>query len=140
MPSAEIIIRRVFGVGGAGMTNRHRFTRRYAWPSADWGSLPIEGGIEAAYRRDLEASDGPAALFEEIRKRLDAIRSPFRTAEHFGIEEIIDPKTMTALRSSIADLRSPALEHEHINHALSRSAREFAQRRSHGWPPHAALR
>lgn len=92
VPTAEIIIRRVFGVGGAGMTNRHRFTRRYAWPSADWGSLPIEGGIEAAYRRDLEASDDPAALFEEIRKRLDAVRSPFRTAEHFGIEEIIDPR------------------------------------------------
>ncbi|HEY4385333.1 MAG TPA: ATP-binding protein, partial [Ktedonobacteraceae bacterium] len=30
--------------------------------------------------------------------------------------------------ASIADLRSPALEHEQINHALSRFAREFAQR------------
>lgn len=92
VPGAEIILRRVFGVGGAGMTNRHRFTQRYAWPSADWGSLPIEGGIEAAYRRDLEASDDPAALFEEIRTRLDAVRSPFRTAERFGIEDIIDPR------------------------------------------------
>lgn len=80
VPGAEIILRRVFGVGGAGMTNRHRFVQRYAWPSADWGSLPIEGGIEAAYRRELEASDDPAALFEEIRTRLDAVRSPFRTA------------------------------------------------------------
>ena len=92
VPGAEIILRRVFGVGGAGMTNRHRFTQRYAWPSADWGSLPIEGGIEAAYRRDLEASDDPASLFEEIRTRLDAVRSPFRTAERFGIEDIIDPR------------------------------------------------
>ncbi len=92
VPVAEVIIRRVFGVGGAGMTNRHRFTQRYAWPSADWGSLPIEGGIEAAYRRELEASEDPTALFEEIRSRLDAVRSPFRTAEHFGIEEIIDPR------------------------------------------------
>ncbi len=92
VPGAEIILRRVFGVGGAGMTNRHRFTQRYAWPSADWGSLPIEGGIEAAYRRDLDASDDPAALFEEIRTRLDAVRSPFRTAERFGVEDIIDPR------------------------------------------------
>lgn len=97
VPAAEIIIRRVFGVGGAGMTNRHSFTQRYAWPSADWGSLPIEGGIEAAYRRELEASDDPAALFEEIRARLDAVRSPFRTAEHFGIEEIIDPRNTRPL-------------------------------------------
>ncbi len=92
VPGAEIILRRVFGVGGAGMTNRHRFVQRYAWPSADWGSLPIEGGIEAAYRRELEASDNPVALFEEIRTRLDAVRSPFRTAERFGIEDIIDPR------------------------------------------------
>ncbi len=92
VPAAEIIIRRVFGVGGAGMTNRHRFVQRYAWPSADWGSLPVEGGIEAAYRRELEASDDPDALLAEIRTRLDAVRSPFRTAERFGIEEIIDPR------------------------------------------------
>jgi len=74
------------------MTNRHGFAARWAWPSADWGSLPVEGGIEAAYRRDLEAAEDPDALREEIRARLDAVRSPFRTAERFGVEEIIDPR------------------------------------------------
>ena len=59
VPGAEIIVRRVFGVGGAGLTNRHRLIRRWAWPSADWGSLPVEGGIEAAYRADLERRGGP---------------------------------------------------------------------------------
>jgi len=92
VPGAEIIVRRVFGVGGAGLTNRHRVIRRWAWPSADWGSLPVEGGIEAAYRADLEAADDPAALLADIRARLDAVRSPFRTAERFGVEEIIDPR------------------------------------------------
>jgi acetyl-CoA carboxylase carboxyltransferase component len=92
VPGAEIIVRRVFGVGGAGLVNRHRLTRRWAWPSADWGSLPVEGGIEAAYRADLEQADDPAALLAEIRARLDAVRSPLRTAERFGVEEIIDPR------------------------------------------------
>jgi acetyl-CoA carboxylase carboxyltransferase component len=92
VPGAEVIVRRVFGVGGAGLTNRHGLVRRWAWPSGDWGSLPVEGGIEAAYRADLEASDDPAALLAEIRTRLDAVRSPFRTAERFGVEEIIDPR------------------------------------------------
>ncbi len=32
VPTVEVIIRRVFGVGGAGMSNRHRFTQRSAWP------------------------------------------------------------------------------------------------------------
>jgi acetyl-CoA carboxylase carboxyltransferase component len=92
VPGAEIIVRRVFGVGGAGLVNRHRVVRRWAWPSADWGSLPVEGGIEAAYRADLEAADDPAALLAHIRTRLDEVRSPFRTAERFGVEDIIDPR------------------------------------------------
>ncbi len=92
VPAAEIIVRRVFGVGGAGIVNRHRLVRRWAWPSADWGSLPVEGGIEAAYRADLEAADDPAGLLADIRARLDAVRSPFRTAERFGVEDIVDPR------------------------------------------------
>ena len=92
VPAAEVILRRVFGVGGAGITNRHRLARRWAWPSADWGSLPVEGGTEAAYRAELEAADDPAAALAAIRARLDAVRDPLRTAERFGIEEIIDPR------------------------------------------------
>jgi len=92
VPGAEIIVRRVFGVGGAGLVNRHGLVRRWAWPSADWGSLPVEGGIEAAYRAELEAAEDPAALLADIRARLDAVRNPLRTAERFGIEEIIDPR------------------------------------------------
>jgi acetyl-CoA carboxylase carboxyltransferase component len=92
VPGAEVIVRRVFGVGGAGLTNRHRLVRRWAWPSADWGSLPVEGGIEAAYKADLERADEPAAMLADIRARHDAVRNPLRTAERFGIEEIIDPR------------------------------------------------
>ncbi len=92
VPAAEVIMRRVFGVGGAGMTNRHRFVQRFAWPSGDWGSLPVEGGIEVAYRREIEASANPAALVEELRAQMEGVRSPMRTAEHFGIEDIIDPR------------------------------------------------
>ena len=29
---------------------------RCAWPSGDWGSLPIEGGIEVAYKAELAAA------------------------------------------------------------------------------------
>lgn len=92
VPMAEVIVRRVFGVGGAGTTNRHRLVRRWAWPSGDWGSLPVEGGIEAAYRAEIEASSDPEARIAEIRERLDAVRSPFRTAEKFLVEDVIDPR------------------------------------------------
>ena len=92
VPAVSILVRKVFGVAGAAHGDHSRLNLRYAWPSGDWGSLPIEGGIEAAYRRELEAADDPAALREEIVERLNAVRSPFRTAERFGVEEIIDPR------------------------------------------------
>lgn len=99
VPMAEVIIRRVFGVGGAGQINRHRYSRQWAWPSGDWGSLPVEGGIEAAYRRDLEASDDPAAMLTEIQERLEVARSPFHTAERYGVQDLIDPRETRRLLS-----------------------------------------
>jgi len=92
VPSVAVVVRRVYGVGGAGLWDGQGLNLRYAWPSADWGSLPLEGGIEAAYRADLDAAEDRAALLGDITTRLDAVRSPFRTAEHFGIEAIIDPR------------------------------------------------
>jgi acetyl-CoA carboxylase carboxyltransferase component len=90
-PWVSILVRKVFGVAGAAHGNAQALNLRFAWPSGDWGSLPLEGGIQAAYRRDLEAADDPAALEAQIMARLDAVRSPFRTAEAFGVEKIIDP-------------------------------------------------
>ncbi len=103
MPAAEVIVRRMFGVGGAGMTNRHRVVRRWAWPSADWGSLPAGGGIEAAYRADLESADDRPATLADIRSRLDAVRSPMRTAERFGIEELMDLRETRPLCDWVRD-------------------------------------
>ncbi|MBI3678875.1 MAG: methylmalonyl-CoA carboxyltransferase [Acidobacteria bacterium] len=92
VPWVSILVRRVFGVAGAGHGNAQGLNLRYAWPSGDWGSLPIEGGVMAAYRREIEASPDPAARRREIEERLRAFTSPFRTAEAFGVEEIIDPR------------------------------------------------
>jgi acetyl-CoA carboxylase carboxyltransferase component len=92
VPWAAVLVRKVFGIAGAAHANHARLSLRVAWPSGDWGSLPIEGGIEAAYRRELEAAEDPAAHRAAIVARLDAVRSPFRTAEHFGVEEIVDPR------------------------------------------------
>jgi len=92
VPWVSIILRRVFGVAGAGHGKPQGLNLRYAWPSGDWGSLPIEGGVQAAYRRDIEASEDPAKRRAELEEHFNELRSPFRTAEAFGVEEIIDPR------------------------------------------------
>ena len=96
-PWVAIMVRKAFGVAGAGHGVTTGLNLRYAWPSGDWGSLPIEGGIEAAYKRDLAAATDPEKLRREIEEKFNAIRSPLRTAESFGIEEIIDPRDTRAL-------------------------------------------
>ena len=91
-PWVAIMVRKAFGVAGAGHGNTSMVNLRYAWPSADWGSLPIEGGIEAAYKRDLAASPNPEKLRAELEAKFNLARSPIRTAEAFDIKEIIDPR------------------------------------------------
>ena len=100
-------MRNVFGVGGLAHQPVNRLTVRYAWPSAAWGSLPLEGGIEAAYKAEIEAAPDPEAHLEKIKKRLDDLRSPFRTAEAFWIEEIIDPRDTRRLLCDFAHLAAP---------------------------------
>jgi acetyl-CoA carboxylase carboxyltransferase component len=92
MPWCSVIVRKVFGVAGALHQNSSRYGMRLAWPSAEWGSLPIEGGVAAAFRRDIAGAADPKAREREIEAELRSMASPFRTAEAFGVEEIIDPR------------------------------------------------
>jgi acetyl/propionyl-CoA carboxylase alpha subunit/acetyl-CoA carboxylase carboxyltransferase component len=97
VPQSELIIRRVYGVGGAGIINRHRAGRSWSWPSGDWGSLPSRGGVEAAFRARIEAAQDPAAELDRLTAEVAAVTSPFRTAERFGVQDIIDPRDSRAL-------------------------------------------
>ncbi len=96
-PWASVVVRKAYGVAGAAMSDHTRFQYRFAWPSGDWGSLPIDGGVEVAYKSELEAAKDPAQKLGEIKDRLAKVTSPFRTAEKFLIEDIIDPDTYFAV-------------------------------------------
>ncbi|MDG1141699.1 MAG: carboxyl transferase domain-containing protein [Hellea sp.] len=92
VPWATIIIRKAYGVAGSAMSNHTRFQYRFGWPSGDWGSLPLEGGVEVAYQAELLNSADPQKKVSEIKSRLEKVASPFRTAEKFAVENIIDPR------------------------------------------------
>ena len=95
--------------------NASRVHYRYAWPSGDWGSLPMEGGIEAAYKSDLEKSDNPEKLLKEIEERMEKVRSPFKTAESFLAEEIIDPRDTRKLICEFTNLAAPIRQKGKVN-------------------------
>lgn len=104
VPWASVIIRKAYGIAGAAMSDHTRFQYRFAWPSGDWGSLPIDGGIEVAYKAQLENAPDPQKTLGEIKNRLTAVTSPFRTAEQFLIEDIIDPRQTRSLLCEFAEL------------------------------------
>ncbi|MGB3489598.1 MAG: carboxyl transferase domain-containing protein [Xanthobacteraceae bacterium] len=107
VPWCTIIVRNAFGVAAVVHQPADRYSMRYAWPSASWGSLPLEGGIEAAYRADIEAAEDPQAKMREIEDRLNKLRSPFRSAEKFWVEEVIDPRKTRSLLCEFARLAEP---------------------------------
>ncbi len=92
VPIYTVLVRKCYGVAGGSVFDRGGLNFKIAWPSAHWGSLPIEGGVKAAYRREIESAPDPAAREAEIEAELRALSSPFRTAEAFAIEDLIDPR------------------------------------------------
>lgn len=106
-PWCTMILRKAYGVAAAGHQHQGRYALRYAWPSANWGSLPIEGGLEAAYKSELLAAEDPAAKLQEIEARLRQFASPVRSAEAFVIEEIIDPRDTRRILCDFANLVAP---------------------------------
>lgn len=94
IPWATVFVRRAYGLAGSAYAPLCRDVNwRVAWPSAHWGSIPIEGGVEAAYKRELAEAEDPTKLRNELYEELSPIENPFLTAERFGIQDVIDPRT-----------------------------------------------
>lgn len=110
MPWISIIIRQLYGVAGQCHDRPSGMFKRVAWPSGHWGSMHISGGVSAAYRREIDGSENPEAKRQEIEARLNALSSPFRTAEAFNIEEIIDPRDTRPMLSQFVNMAQPILE------------------------------
>ena len=92
VPILTVVIRKCYGMAGMAATDKNGIGLKLAWPSAEWGSLPVEGGVAAAYKREIAAAADPKLREQELEAELRELTSPFRTAEAFGVEDIIDPR------------------------------------------------
>ncbi|EOD52376.1 putative propionyl- carboxylase protein [Neofusicoccum parvum UCRNP2] len=97
IPIFSVIVRRVYGVAGGIMVDSRDPHMRVAWPSGEWGSLPLDGGIEVGHAHELkeiERKEGAEKMkerYKELELEYRRLMNPVRTANAFGIEEIIDP-------------------------------------------------
>jgi acetyl-CoA carboxylase carboxyltransferase component len=110
VPICAVVMRKAYGLAGSAMFNPSRAKARFCWPSGDWGSLPVDGGVEAAFRRELDTHPDPTARLAEIKAFMAGLRSPFRTAESFYAEEIIDPRDTRPLLCEWAGLARRVLK------------------------------
>ncbi len=90
VPWACVMVRRSFGVAQAAHYGPDAYV--LAWPSAESGALPVEGGVAVAYAREIAAAPDPDARRRELEAELAARNSPFPRAEAFAVHELIDPR------------------------------------------------
>jgi acetyl-CoA carboxylase carboxyltransferase component len=90
VPWASVIVRKTYGVAAAAHFGPE--AHLLAWPSAEGGALPLEGGVAVAFRREIAAAPDPEARRRELEESLAGRRNPYARAEAFGVNDMIDPR------------------------------------------------
>lgn len=67
VPYFTVVLRKVFGVAGAAFVDNRVPNARIAWPSGDWGSLPLEGNLSLCIYRPFRSTD--SALIHHVSSR-----------------------------------------------------------------------
>ncbi len=63
-----------------------------AWPTADFGSLPVDGGVLAGYGAQLAGSKDPEALRKQLEEAYQKYCGPYPAAGIFNVDDVIDPR------------------------------------------------
>ena len=104
VPWASVIVRKSYGVAAAAHFGPDGTV--FAWPSTERGALPLEGGVAVAFRREIAEAPDPEAKRRELEERLSKGRTPFPSADHFSVHDLIDPRrTRPALCQWLDDLQ-----------------------------------
>jgi propionyl-CoA carboxylase beta chain len=96
----SVVLRKGYGAGYIAMCGGRSFDAdlALAWPGAEICAMSVEGAVDVAHRRDIEAAADPGArraeLVDDARGRIDA----FYGARGFGLDDVVDPReTRSAL-------------------------------------------
>lgn len=110
VPWASIIVHKAFGVAAAAHFGPQPYV--IAWPSAQNGALPVEGGVAVAFGRQIAEAEDPEDMRQQLEEQMAMSYSPFPRAESFSVHELIDPKETRARLTAWTDLAWPSLAHQ----------------------------
>jgi propionyl-CoA carboxylase beta chain len=94
VPRVSVVLRKGYGLAYVAMCGGRGFGADacFAWPTAQICAMSVEGAVDIAYRKDIKAAADPkvrrAELIDGFKDQLGAVRA----AEHFGIDDVIDPR------------------------------------------------
>jgi len=93
VPKITVVTHKAFGFGGCAMCGYGAGqTLTLAWPRVDFGSIPGGGGVLAAHKAELEASDNPEELARQLEEAYKKYSCPYPAAATFNIDDVIDPR------------------------------------------------
>ena len=107
VPWASIVVRRSFGVAQTAHYGPDGYV--LAWPSAEMGALPVEGGVAVAYHKEIAAAADPDAKRRELEEEAAARQSAFPRAESFSVHDLIDPRDTRPMLCDWIDWIQPIL-------------------------------
>jgi acetyl-CoA carboxylase carboxyltransferase component len=108
VPWASVVVRKSFGVAAAAHYGPDGLV--LAWPSAEMGALPVEGGVAVAFARQLAEAADPDALRAELEAKMAAANGAFPRGEQFNVHDVIDPRETRARLCAWLDWIAPLLE------------------------------
>ena len=113
VPKVEFSIRKAYGVAADAphsIGHPQGINLRFGWPAGEWGGIPIEDGVAAAYRREIEATPESEKHREMIEERLLRLRSSFRAAHQGDVVDLIDPRDTRLLACRFVKLAQPTFK------------------------------
>ncbi|MDY7395305.1 acyl-CoA carboxylase subunit beta [Aureibaculum sp. 2210JD6-5] len=95
VPRVTVITRKAYGGAYDVMNSKHiGADMNFAWPSAEIAVMGAKGASEIIFKREIQASDDPAAkLAEKEAEYAEKFANPYRAAKRGFIDEVILPKS-----------------------------------------------
>lgn len=119
VPKVTVVLRKAYGGSYLAMCSKELGADKvFAWPSAEIAVMGAEGAAAVVFRRDIaNAEDPEAKRVEVVEAYRERFATPFASAAHGYVDDIIDPAdtrrqiaTALALSANKRQLR-PAKKH-----------------------------
>lgn len=93
VPKVTVVLRKAFGFGACAMGGwGGEQSLIVAWPTADFASMPVSGGVAAAFKTEIESAADPDLARREIEARFKDGTDPFNAAARFTVHDVIRPE------------------------------------------------